>query len=369
MNNNHHVKTVAEKIMAECDKEARYPNLIVGGVEHWPILALSTVPLLTVLLYVLHDVHHRTSYNASRGSLDYDDDSDFRQDYVGVSLTALLCLFLLAFLVLSTMLAYYARFMVKRLELLEEYTKTGYIVNGNHHPNARLGWWRFLDYIQCRFVGRYDNLVYAHPNPDLAGLVGLPATAHGSTARGNQEGWVVKKLIRRSRAVMDRQRQMYGEEETTGAASRPNANEAIPIVLLPGCPRSAMLQGDVEYDAAYISHFRRSKRYKEVFLVLSFWMTFTLISAIYLVLKMKGVNTARDSTPRGIVALCVTVAITPVVAYGYNWLRWVRHKQFVTDSGEAKQGRVMNELPLATDSEEEIEMGQECCSGYYSQMT
>ena len=338
------------------------------NIEHWPILALSTLPLLAVSIYVLYDVHYRTSYSASRGGFD-DDDDDSIQDYVGVSLTALLYLFLLAFITLGTLLTYYVHFMEKRLELLEQYTKTGYIVNGNHRPNVRIGFWRLLDYIQCRFVGRYDYLIYAHPNPTSAGLVGLPATAHGSTARQNQEGWVVKKLIRRSRAVMDRQRQMHGDYDAKGAAISTRPNEAIPIVLLPDCPKSAMLQDDVEYDAAYISHFRYSKRYKETLLVISFWMTFTLLSAIYLVLKMGGTNATRDSLPHGIVALCVTVfVITPSVAYGYNWLRWVRHKKFVTNSGKERQGRIMNELPLATDSEEEIEMGQVCGSSYYSQM-
>ena len=341
------------------------------NIEHWPILALSTLPLLTVSIYVLYDVHYRTAYSASRGGFDDDDanaNADSHQDYVGVSLTALLYLFLLAFIVLSTLLTYYVHFMMKRLELLERYTKDGFVVNGNHRSDVRIGLWRFLDYLQCRFVGRYDYLIYAHPNPSSAGLVGLPATAHGSTARGNQEGWVVKKLIRRSRAVMDRQRQMYGDNDVKGSTpTRPN--EAIPIVLLPDCPYSAMLQDDVEYDAAYISHFRSSKRYKETLMVISFWMAFTLMSAIYLVLKMGGANARRDSLPHGIVAMCVAVfVIAPTVAYGYNWLRWIRHKKFVTDSGKAKQGRIMNELPLATDSEDEIEMGQVCGSGYYSQM-
>lgn len=341
------------------------------NTEHWPILALSTLPLLAVLIYLLYDVHYRTTYGASRGGFDDDDanaDAGSQQDYVGVSLTALLYLFLLAFIVLSTLMTFYVHFIVKRLELLEQYTKSGYIVNGNHRPNVRIGWWRLLDYIQFRFVGQYDNLLYAHPNPSAAGLVGLPATAHGSMGRCNQEGWVVKKLIRRSRAVMDRQRKMHGDNDGKGAIpTRPN--EAIPIVLLPDCPQSAMLQDDVEYDAAYISHFRSSKRYKETLLVISFWMAFTLLSAIYLVLKMGGANAGRDSLSHGIVAMCVAVfVIAPTVAYGYNWLRWIRHKEFVTDSGKAKQGRIMNELPLATDSEEEIEMGQVCGSGYYSQM-
>ena len=339
------------------------------NIEHWPILALSTLPLFAASIYVLYDAHSRTSYSASRDSFDDDDanDADSHQDYVGVSLTALLYLFLLAFIVLSTLLTYYVHFIMKRLELLEQYTKAGYVVNGNHRPNVRVGLWRFLDYIQCRFVGRYDYLIYAHPNPSAAGLVGLPATAHGSTARGNQEGWVVKKLIRRSRAVMDRQRQLHGDDAKGITSTRPN--EATPIVLLPDCPQSAMLQDDVEYDAAYILHFRSSKRYKETLLVISFWMAFTLMSAIYLVFKMGGANAVRDSLPHGIVALCVAVfVITPAVAYGYNWLRWIRHKKFVTDSGKAGQGRIMNELPLATDSEDEIEMGQVCGSGYYSQM-
>mmetsp|Transcript_26753 Transcript_26753/g.77138 ORF Transcript_26753/g.77138 Transcript_26753/m.77138 type:complete len:351 (+) Transcript_26753:44-1096(+) len=344
---------------------AEHPTLI-GSVqlEHWPILALSTLPLLAVSIYVLYDVHYRTTYNASRGNID--DDDGVRQDYAGVSLTVLLYLFLLAFVALSTLLAYYGHFMAKRLELLERYTKTGYIVNGNHHPKARLGWWRLLDYIQCRFVGRYDRLVYAHPSPSAAGLVGMPASAHGSTARGNQEGWVVKKLIRRSRAVMDRQRQLHGGD-AKGVTS--GANESIPIVILPDCPQSGMLQDDVEYDAAFLSHFRSSKRYKETLLVIGFWITFTLLSAIYLVLKMGGANATRDSMPNGIAALLTIVfVITPAVAYGYSWLRWARHKQFVTNSGKARQGRIMNELPLSTDSEEEIEMGQVCGSGYYSQM-
>ena len=69
------------------------------NIEHWPILALSTLPLLTVSIYVLYDVHYRTTYGASRGGFDDDDanaDAGSQQDYVGVSLTALLYLFLLA---------------------------------------------------------------------------------------------------------------------------------------------------------------------------------------------------------------------------------------------------------------------------------
>ena len=340
-----------------------HPSLI-GNIEleHWPILALSTLPFLAVSIYVLYDAHYRTAAYTAARNID-DDDEDVSRDFGGLSLAVLLYLFLLAFIVLSTLLAYYGHFMAKRLELLEHYTKTGYIVNGNHHPNARLGWWRLLDYVQCRFAGRYDRLVYAHPSPSAAGLVGMPAAAQGSTARGNQEGWVVEKLIRRSRAVMDRQRQLHGDDAKGQQLSRP-------IVLLPDLPHSGMIQEDVEYDAAFLSHFRSSRRHKETLLVVGFWMAFTLFSAIFLLGKMGEANVTRDSRSNGIAALLIVVfAITPAVALGYNRLRWAMHKQFTTNSGKARQGRIMNGLPLCTDSEEEIEMGHVCGAGYYSEMT
>ena len=340
-----------------------HPTLIgYIELEHWPILALSTLPFLAVSIYVLYDAHYRTTAYTAARAID-DDDEDVPQDYEGLSLTVLLYMFLLAFVVLSTLLAYYGHFMAKRLELLERYTKTGYIINGNHYANARLGLWRVLDYIQCRFAGRYDRLVYAHPSPSAAGLVGMPASAHGSTARGNQEGWVVEKLIRRSRAVMNRQRQLHGDDAKGPQLSRP-------IVLLPDLPHSGMIQDDVEYDAAFLSHFRSSRRHKETLLVIGFWMVFTLSSAIFLIVKMGEANATRDSRSNGIVALLIVVfVITPAVAHGYNWLRWTMHKEFTTNSGKARQGRIMNELPLCTNSEEEIEMGHVCGGGYYSQTT
>ena len=350
-------------------------------VKHLPILFLSTLPLLAVSIYVLYDVHYRTSHN-SRDFVPYDDDyydqeggaavDDDKQyvtpssedDYLGVSLTVILYIFLLAFVVLGNLTAYYAYFMSKRQELLEKYTIKGYVVNNaNLHPNARVGLWKLIDYLQCRFVGRYDVLTYAHPDPNKAGIVGLAASAHGSTSRPNQEGWVVKKLVRRSKAVMDRQRQMNTGKEAV-------AKQSVVVVLLPDCPQSGLIRDDVEYDAAYLSHFRGSNRYKETLLVLGFWIVFTLSGAIYLVVKMGAINAQRDSFAYGVGALCATVlVITPVVAYGYNSFRWAQHERFSTNSGIVTQGHIVNEVSLTdTISEDEVEMGHVYGSANYLQM-
>jgi len=90
-----------------------HPTL-VGNIEleHWPILALSTLPFLAVSIYVLYDAHYRTAAYTAARNID-DDDEDVSRDYEGLSLTVLLYLFLLAFIVLSTLLAYYGHFMAK----------------------------------------------------------------------------------------------------------------------------------------------------------------------------------------------------------------------------------------------------------------
>lgn len=337
-------------------------------VQHLPILFLSTLPLLAVFIYVLYDVHYRTTHN-SRSFVPDDDyhnqDGAAAADYLGVSLTVILYIFLISFVALGNLTAYYGYFMSKRQDLLEQYTLKGYVVNNaNLHPNARVGLWKLVDYMQCRFVGRYDVVTYSHPDPTKAGLIGLAASAHGSTSRPNQEGWVVKKLVRRSKAVMDRQRQLMGNGEKEAS------NQSVPIVLLPDCPQSGMIRDDLEYDAAYLSHFRGSKRYKETLVVLGFWMVFTLSSAVYLVMKMGATNAQRDSLAHGIAILCATVlVITPAAAYGYNSFRWAQHERFSTNSGRVVQGHVVNEISLTdTISEDEIEMGQVCGSAYYSQM-
>ena len=329
------------------------------------------MPLLVVLLYILYDVHYRTSYSPSALVSTYDDDSyDYDENDLGVSLTVILYIFLLAFVVLGTLTAYYAHFMSKRQELLEQYVVKGYVVNNaNLYPNANVGHLRkLLDCLQCRFVGRYDLLTYVHPDASKACLEAVAASGDKSTlltTKPDEEGWVVKKLVRRSKAVMNRQRQMNKGKE----AEAESANQIIPIALLPGCPQSGMIRDDVEYDAAYLSHFQSSKRYKEVFVVLGFWMIITLCGVVYLVWRMGATNAQRDSFAHGFAVSCVTVlVITPAVAYGYNFFRWSQHEKLTTNSGIVTKGQVVTEISLMnTDSEDDIETGRICERACYSQ--
>ena len=300
-------------------------NLAVGDgdtprFQHLPLLALSTLPLAAVYLYVLYDAHYRTSPETPRDDSNYPDDDayDVPTDYVGVSLTVILTIFLGSFVILGNLMAYYGYFISRGLDLLNKYTTQGYVINGNLRVNTKAeGYWLLLGYLQCRFSGRYDKVTYAHPDPAKAGLEGLAANANGTFARSGQEGWIVKKVIRRSRAVLERKRRLDHVDAVLKRQQRldqvktkaMHPNEPVPIVLLPDQPCSGLLREDVEYDSAFLTHFRGSKRYTETLIVIAFWMVFTFLSSVYLVVEMGKENVQRDDQAIGIAELVVTVLV------------------------------------------------------------
>jgi hypothetical protein len=126
------------------------------------------------------------------------------------------------------------------------------------------------------------------------------------------------------------------EECTKGLVSKcvrtykPWSRERVPILVLPGLPRSGLVKSDVEIDAK--TH-AGSDVVKEIFYLIAFWIVFIVFGSVYLVTQMaKLFDEVANVEKAWTILLCVVLFHGPLI-YGMTWLRYYHYRHWLTNSG------------------------------------
>jgi len=276
-------------------------------------LVLATSPIFALLCYFLYLTANR--HNLAAYNLDGVDDDAAVQELIAsdgpvLELGSILDAFLGFFFCWSCALVYVAVFIPKRRLLVDEYVTRGLIVLGDVKYSPRRGW-RYLCTSWKRFAAEYAVVTYRHGTA-LKVTGGGSGGGSGATSEGR---WVVSKLVR---------------------TFHPYSRENVALWVIPGRPMSAQPKADVEHDFATFAGTDRD-RSRGVVVVLLAWTAFTLCGSLYVCLQMEKLE---EKDPQNIdsdlawklffFAVC---GLTPLVAVGGNWVRWLFYKRWMTGGG------------------------------------
>ena len=309
--------------------------MLAPAMSHLAQLILATLPLFLVLVYFLYCAAVRPAKQYYRY---YDDDyNSYNNQQIMdddlIELSSMLYIFLAFFFLWSCGLVYMYVFVPKRHQLIDAYVTESKTIIGDVRYSPRRNW-RYLCTIWKRFAPEYAIVSYRHPDPQADGL-------------DPSNRYVVTKKVR---------------------TYQPYSREKVSINYLPGLPRSGQPLSDIEYDFASFTeevHGRRDRSWG-ILVVMVFWVVFTLLGAVFVCCQMQRLDKKDvDINARaGWITLAVAaLLVTPLIAFGANWLRWNSHRKWLTERGQVVKAGSKGDIasrPGYEDDEPGCDSGAMC---------
>jgi hypothetical protein len=111
---------------------------------------------------------------------------------------------------------------------------------------------------------------------------------------------------------------------------KPWSRERVPILVLPGLPRSGLVKSDVEID---VKTHSGNDVVKEIYYLIAFWIVFIIFGSVYLITQMaKLFDEVGNVEKAWTILLCVVLFHGPLI-YGMTWLRYYHYRHWLTNSG------------------------------------
>jgi hypothetical protein len=269
-------------------------------------LCCATLPLfivLSVFLIVARNRPNHPYYVDEAADGDYYNNSAVTAP-PSWDLMEMLYVFLAFFLAFVNLLAYLCMYVPKRRQLIQTYSSQGQRVLGTvqFDSNSKCcrpacqKHWMVWNCSACFGLWRadYSDLIYS--------------VKSDSSASGSGEMMQVTKMVR---------------------TYRPWIRERIPILVLPGLPRSGLAKDDVDLDIKSQSR----NRINEIYYLIVAWIVFLVLGSIYLVVQMNKLHDERIHLYMAIWVLCGTVLAGPLLVYGFVYAKFMHYEKWITNSG------------------------------------
>jgi len=266
----------------------------------------ATVPLFVVLCFFLIVAHNRPNkpYYATQ-----DDQVRYNNAPAEplMDLMQMLYVFLAMLPLWTSFLAHLNMFIPKRRSLIRYYIDNAETLTGDVwvEPNSSK--------CQCKRSWLLWNCsgcfgIWAKEYGDLVYKLNVPSPDETSTKA------TVTKCVR---------------------TYKPWSRERVPVLVLPGLPRSGLVKSDVEVD---LKTHSGTKIVTEVYYLIAFWIVFIVVGSAYLITQMgKLFDEVENLEKAWTIFLCVVLFHGPLI-YGFTWLRYYHYRHWLTNSGSIIHG-------------------------------
>lgn len=303
-----------------------------------------TLPLLVVYLYLLSLVITRP------------DEVESLDDRI--PLTNILHAYLVTLVLFSSLAFYLIWFVKKRRNLVAHYRKNGIVILGNvefgDDSPAPLGFCGKLRKCWvCRRLFPLASGDYGYATYNLEKVANHPAC---SVSKPEKLVGKIRKKVRvfhrysreQISIVVLPDRPYSGQPKVDLEADWASFSEEVGDIIDGGCCNNGIDSTDSDQDGYTTPIVRAIQRDRMlgVLIITAFWISFCFFAALYTCFQIGEIEEYYDdeSATFAWVTLGIMVGVvTPLVAVGGNWLRWMQYSRWMLRSGKkVKDGVVVS---------------------------